>query len=121
MKKIIAAIAGIAIMGMATIASAQDMSAMMGKWKWQEFVIEMGQGGDHGVSAKVISGPANVGMEMMQSPMQMKGDAMVARIKHPANGEIYNAKISIMGPDSWKMDGCTDAGACASGVFNRVK
>ena len=121
MKKIIAAIAGVAILGMATIASAQNMSGMIGKWKWQDFVIEMAQGGDHGVSAKVISGPANVGMEMMQSAMMQKGGNMVARIKHPANGEIYNAKISIMDADSWKMDGCTDAGACASGVFNRVK
>ncbi len=121
MKKIIAAIAGIAAMGMATIASAQDMSAMMGKWKWQEFVVEMGQGGDHGVSAMVIAGPANVGMEMMQSAMMPKDGGMVARIKHPANGEIYNAKITFMSADSWKMDGCTDAGACASGVFERVK
>ena len=121
MNKIIAAIAGIAALSMATIATAQDMSAMMGKWKWQEFVVEMGPGGDHGVSAMVIAGPANVGMEMMQSAMMPKDGGMVARIKHPANGEVYNAKISFLGPDSWKMDGCTDAGACASGVFNRVK
>jgi len=46
---------------------------------------------------------------------------MVARIKHPANGQTYNAKMTFDGADSWKMDGCTNAGACASGTFTRVK
>ena len=112
---------GIATLAMATIASAQDMSAMVGKWKWENFVIEMKMGGEHGVSAVVISGPANVGMEMMQSKMAPQGKAMVARVKHPANGQTYNAKMTFDGADSWNMDGCTDAGACASGVFTRVK
>ena len=121
MKKLIAIIAGIAALGMATLVSAQDMSAMAGKWKWQDFIIEVTVGGPNGVSAKVVSGPANVGMEMMQSPIKPMGNAMVARVKHPANGQIYNAKMTFDGADSWKMDGCTDAGACASGVFTRVK
>ncbi len=120
-KTLTAALIGIAAMGMATIASAQDMSAMIGKWKWQDFVIEVTKGGEFGMSAKVVSGPANVGMEMMQSKMAAKGDAVVARVKHPANGQIYNSKMTFDGADSWKMDGCTDAGACASGVFTRVK
>ena len=61
----------------------------------QDFVVEMGQGGEHGVSAKVISGPANVGMEMMQSAMTPKDGGMVARVKHPANGEVYNLKSPL--------------------------
>ncbi|HHI82254.1 MAG TPA: hypothetical protein ENJ99_03795 [Rhizobiales bacterium] len=121
MKKLIALIAGIAALGMATLASAQDMSAMIGKWQWQAFTIEVTKGGQYGISAKVIAGPANVGMEMMQSAMKPMGNAIVARVKHPANGQIYNAKMTFDGADSWKMDGCTDAGACASGVFTRVK
>lgn len=122
MKKFITgALVGAATLAMSTLAMAQDMSAMMGKWQWQNFVIEVSQGGDFGMSAKVVSGPANVGMEMMQSKMAMKDGAMVARVKHPANGQVYNAKMTFDGADSWKMDGCTDAGACASGVFTRVK
>jgi uncharacterized protein (DUF2147 family) len=120
-KFITGALIGAATFGMTLAASAQDMSNMMGKWQWQNFVIELTKGGEFGVSAKVISGPANVGMEMMQSKMAPQGSAMVARIKHPANGQTYNAKMTFDGADSWKMDGCTDAGACASGVFTRVK
>lgn len=120
-KFIKGALFGAATLAMTTMATAQDMSTMVGKWKWQNFVINMTMGGTHGISAKVFSGPANVGMEMMQSKMAMKGGNMVARIKHPANGQTYNAKMTFDGADSWKMDGCTDAGACASGVFTRVK
>ena len=120
-KYITGALVGLATFSMAAMASAQDMSQMLGKWQWQNFVIELTQGGDFGMSAKVVSGPANVGMEMMQSKMSMQGGNMVARIKHPANGQTYNAKMTFDGADSWKMDGCTDAGACASGVFTRVK
>jgi len=122
MKKVLTgALVGLATFGMTVMASAQDMSAMIGKWQWQQFVIEVTKGGDHGMSAKVVSGPANVGMEMMQSKMAPKGESMVARVKHPANAQTYNAKMTFDGADSWKMDGCTDAGACASGVFTRVK
>ena len=74
------ALVGLATFSMAAMASAQDMSQMMGKWQWQNFVIEMTQGGDFGMSAKVISGPANVGMEMMQSKLSMQGGNMVAQI-----------------------------------------
>jgi len=122
MKKFMTgALVGLSTLAMTALASAQDMSAMIGKWQWQNFVIEVTQGGDHGMSAKVISGPSNVGMEMMQSKMAPQGESMVARVKHPANAQVYNAKMTFDGADSWKMDGCTDAGACASGVFTRVK
>ena len=120
-KTITAALVGLATLAMTAMASAQDMSAMMGKWQWQNFVIEVSAGGPFGMSAKVISGPKNVGMEMMQSKLQPKDGGMVARVKHPATGDTYNAKMTFDGKDSWKMDGCTDAGVCASGVFTRVK
>jgi len=122
MKKFITgALVGAVTLAMAAMASAQDMSGMMGKWQWENFVIEVGPGGDFGMSAKVISGPANVGMEMMQSKLTMQDGNMVARVKHPANGQVYNSRMTFDGADSWKMDGCTDSGACASGVFTRVK
>lgn len=122
MKKFLTAAAfGAATLAMTVAAGAQSLDAMVGKWKWQNFVIEVTKGGDHGISAKVISGPTNVGMEMMQSKMAPKDGGMVARVKHPANGQVYNAKMTFDGADAWKMAGCTDAGACASGVFTRVK
>ncbi len=122
MKKFITgALVGVAALAMTAMASAQDMSGMMGKWQWENFVIEVSSGGDFGMSVKVISGPANVGMEMMQSKLAMQDGNMVARVKHPANGQVYNSRMTFDGADSWKMDGCTDAGACASGVFTRVK
>lgn len=122
MKKFMTgALVGVATLAMTAMASAQDMSAMIGKWQWENFVIEVTQGGDHGLSAKVISGPKNVGMEMMQSKMAPKDGGMVARVKHPATGATYNAKMTFESADAWTMAGCTDANVCASGKFTRVK
>jgi len=114
MKKVLAAVLGMAFMA---VASANPMA---GKWKWEGFVINVTEGGANGLSAKVESGPKNVGMEMIQSPMADKDGAMVGKVKHPMTGMVYNAKMTLDG-DTWKMDGCTDDGACASGNFTRVK
>lgn len=123
MKKFLAAaVIGLSTLAMTTLASAQDMSKMMGKWKWENFVIEVTAGGDHDVSAKVISGPKNVGMEMMQSKMTpLDGGAMGAQVKHPATGDTYNAKLTFKDANTWTMAGCTAANVCASGEFTRVK
>ena len=102
-------------------ASAGDMANMVGKWTWEGFTIDVVEGGANGITAKVISGPKNVGMDMIVTPLAPKDGAMVGKIKHPMTGETYNAKMTTPDPDSWKMDGCTDAGACASGTFKRVK
>ncbi len=122
MKKLFAATAGLALMSLMSVSAlALDMNQMVGKWKWQEFVVQVAKGGQYGVTAKVISGPSNVGMEMIQSPLTQKDGKFVGRIKHPGNGKVYNARMSMPDANSWKMDGCTDDGACASGVFVRVK
>jgi len=122
MKKMIAAAAGLAAMGLLSVtALALDMNQMVGKWKWQDFVVQVTKGGQYGVTAKVISGPSNVGMEMIKSALTEKDGMFVGRIRHPGNGKVYNARMSMPDANSWKMDGCTDDGACASGVFVRVK
>jgi len=122
MRKIVAAAVGLAIAGvMATSAWALDTKKMLGKWKWQDFVVEVTEGGEYGISAKVVSGPKNVGMEMIQSKLEEKDGYIVGRIKHPGNGKVYNTKMSMPDDKSWKLDGCTDDGACATGKFIKVE
>ena len=104
----------------AAVASAGQFEAMVGKWAWQGFTIEVTRGGDHGVSAEVVDGPKNVGMQMIRSDLSRQDGAFVGQVKHPANGKVYNTRISQKGSDAWKLNGCTDGGACASGVFKRV-
>ena len=125
MRKIAAIAMGVAVLGLASsafgAAHMKAMEGMVGKWSWKDFVINCAKGGDHGISCKVEKGPKNVGMEMIQSDLAMKDGAFVGKVKHPMTGEVYNAKMQADGPDKFKMDGCTAAGACASGVFTRVK
>jgi len=122
MKKLAAATIGLIAMGaMAVSAYALDVKKMVGKWKWQDYVVEVTEGGDNGLSAKVVSGPNNVGMEMIQSKLEEKDGKIVGRIKHPGNGKVYNTQLTMPDENAWKLDGCTDDGACASGVFTRMK
>ncbi len=125
MKKIAAAVMGVAVLGLATAAfgaaHGKAMDNMVGKWMWKDFTINCAKGGANGMSCKVEKGPKNVGMEMIQSALAMKDGAFVGKVAHPATGETYNAKMVPDGADKFKMDGCTAAGACASGVFTRIK
>jgi len=126
MRKMLAAATGLAMGGViaASVMAADmalDMKKMTGKWKWRDYVVEVTEGGEHGISAKVISGPSNVGMEMIMSKLEEKAGRIVGRIRHPGNGKVYNTNMTMPDGNSWKLDGCTDDGACASGVFTRVK
>lgn len=103
-------------------AGAGQYGAMVGQWQWQDFTVKVTESGKHGLSAEVVDGPRNVGMEMIRSELEKKGDAVfVGRIKHPSNGKVYNTKLSRQGEDAWELDGCTDSGACATGVFERAE
>ncbi len=115
------ALVGMALGAMSLSAMALDVNKMLGKWKWQDYVVEVTRGGQFGLSAKVLSGPSNVGMEMIQSKLEDKDGKVVGRIRHPGNGKVYNTRLTMPDDNSWKLDGCTDDGACASGVFTRVK
>lgn len=118
MKKIIAATAGIIALGFASSAMA---ASMVGTWEWNGFTINCVEGGDNGMSCKVASGPSNVGMEMIQSKLMEKDGAQVGKIKHPADGKVYNAQMKFDGDDKVVMVGVTDDGAKASGTFTRKK
>lgn len=120
MKQVLTAIVGLAALAFATGASAGSASDMVGKWSWEGFTIQCAEEGANGMSCKVIDGPKNVGMEMIQSALVPDGDGFKGKIKHPATGEDYNAKMVYDGSSAWQMDGCTAAGACASGKFTKV-
>ena len=116
-----AALCGLVLGAWGAAAAAADFDAMVGKWAWEGYVIKVTKEGPYGLSAKVIEGPKNVGMEMIQSEPDLRADFFIAKVKHPANGKVYHTKISQQGPDTWQLDGCTDGGACATGVFTRVE
>jgi len=107
--------------GFLSSANAAGTADMVGKWKWTDFSIECKEGGANGMSCTVTDGPKNKGMEMIQSKLEAKGAEFVGKIKHPASGDIYNAKMSLKDANTWAMDGCTDAGVCAKGEFTRIK
>lgn len=119
MKKVFAAVLGLAALGVST--SAYAANPMVGKWKWEAFTIDCTEGGANGMSCIVSDGPKNKGMEMVKSKLEPKDGAFVGQIAHPMTGETYNAKMVQDGADAFKMDGCTAGGACASGTFTRVK
>ena len=122
MKRVILSGAIISVAcGLMTSANAAGLADMVGKWKWTDFTIECKEGGANGMSCTVTDGPKNKGMEMVQSKLEAKGSDFVGKIKHPASGDIYNAKMTMKDADTWAMDGCTDAGVCAKGDFTRVK
>ncbi len=119
MKKILAATVGVIAFGFASAAMAAN--PMVGTWEWNGYTINCAEGGANGMSCKVASGPSNVGMEMVMSKLMAKGDATVGKIKHPADGKVYNAQMKFDGNDKVVMTGVTDDGAKASGTFTRKK
>lgn len=106
-------------------ANAADLKQMVGTWKWTDFTIQVNECATNpsgaGLCATVAAGPKNVGIEMIRSKLQAQVDgSFVGKIGHPASGATYNAKMTLQG-NTWHMNGCTDAGVCASGDFIRLK
>lgn len=120
MKKLLSTLIVGATLAFSATASALDTSKMVGKWKWEGFVINVTKGGKHEISATVESGPKNIGMQMIQSNLTPKGDALVGSIKHPATGDIYKTKMMLKDANTWSMNGCTSSGVCAEGDFTRI-
>lgn len=106
-------------------AGAVDIKSLVGTWKWTDFTVQAKEctanPSGAGLCMAVIAGPKNIGMEMIRSKFDDRGaNEFVGKIAHPASAEIYNTKMTING-DVWHMDGCTDAGVCATGDFIRQK
>ena len=106
-------------------ANAVDVSKLVGTWKWTDFTVKSVTCNTNpsgaGLCMTVTAGPKNIGMEMIRSKFEDKADGkFFAKVAHPATGEIYNTNMTLTG-DVWHMDGCTDAGVCATGDFVRQK
>jgi len=110
-----------AVLSLAVAAPAIADQSMVGTWKWGDYTVECKEGGDHGMSCTVMGGPKNMGMEMIRSALAKDGESFSGQIAHPATAEIYNTKMMMKDADTWTLDGCTDAGVCAKGVFVRLK
>ena len=104
-----------------TGASAADLKDMIGKWRWQQFTIEVGACQTDNICAKVVGGPKNVGMELFASKLVPKDGNLIGQIVHPETQETYNTRFQQKGPDAWRLDGCTAARVCLGGEFARVK
>lgn len=122
MKNTIKAFVTIAILSMGNSAMAEPkIESMIGEWKWADFTIRVGKCDKTEVCAKVVSGPKNVGLQMIQSKLIPSEGSFVGKVAHPQTGDTYNSKISMLSTNVWHIDGCTAANVCASGDFKRVK
>lgn len=105
--------------------AAAELKDMVGKWQWTDYTVDVEEcttnPSGSGLCATVTAGPKNVGLEMIRSKLENKGDVLVGQIAHPATAEIYSTKMTLKDPDTWGMDGCTAANVCATGDFKRVK
>src|SRR4051794_13000079 len=104
--------------GPALAAAPPDMA---GKWRWQDFTIEVRECQVDSVCARVVAGPKNVGMDIFDSKMVAKGGDWVGQITHPESKQVYNTRFQQKDKDHWRLDGCTAAKVCLSGEFVRVK
>ena len=123
--KVLAAVAfGLTLSFGAMSAQAASLDAMIGKWKWTDFEVEVTKCETNpsgaGICAVVTSGPKNVGMEMILSKLEARGEEFLGRIAHPMTGDAYNTRLQLKDANTWSMDGCTDANVCAQGDFVRV-
>lgn len=123
MKKLVTIMSALAIgLGISqSVLASTNYDTMVGTWKWENFTIQVKKCDQTGVCAKVISGPKNVGMQMIKSKLMQSGKDFVGKVAHPQTGATYNSKISMVSTDDWHIDGCTDQNVCASGDFKRVK
>jgi hypothetical protein len=102
-------------------ASAAGLKDLIGKWRWQQFTIEVTQCQPDSICAKVVAGPKNVGIELFASKLTSKDGMLFGQIVHPDTKDIYNTRFQQTGQDTWRLDGCTVARVCLSGEFVRVR
>ena len=102
-------------------ALAADLKDMIGKWRWQQFTVEVTACQGDSICAKVVEGPKNVGMEVFATQLAVKDGSLVGQIVDPNTKEIYSTRFQQQAEDKWHLDGCTAARVCLSGEFLRVK
>lgn len=122
MKKLAKFLLALAALSLSYSAIAKnDVYSMLGTWKWEGFTIKVDKCDKTEVCAEVLSGPKNIGLQMIQTKLTQSGDSFVGKIAHPQTGDTYNSKLSMANADTWHIDGCTDNNVCASGDFTRLK
>ena len=121
MKQRIVMCTAIFVVTWSLAVSAADLRDMIGKWRWQQFTIEVSECQGDTVCAKVVDGPKNVGMQMFSSKLTAKGGEWFGQIAHPETRETYNTRFQRTGSDTWRLDGCTVAKVCLTGEFVRVR
>lgn len=122
MKNIIKTFIALVALSAANNAVAKnDIYSMLGTWKWEDFTIKVDKCDKTEVCATVMSGPKNVGLQMIKTKLSASGESFVGKIAHPQTGDTYNSKLSMASTDTWHIDGCTDNNVCASGDFSRIK
>ena len=122
MKKFKMGLLSLVVLGATNSAFAKnDVYSMIGTWKWEGFTIKVDKCDKTDVCAEVLSGPKNVGLQMIQTKLTPSGDDFVGKIAHPQTGDTYNSKLTMANNDTWHIDGCTDTNVCASGDFTRLK
>jgi uncharacterized protein (DUF2147 family) len=122
MKKISTLVAAMFAIGFAQqVLAKPTLEEMVGTWKWESFTIKVQKCESTGVCAEVLSGPKNVGLQMIQSKLAASDAGFVGKVAHPQTGDTYNSKISMVNATTWHIDGCTTSNVCASGDFTRMK
>jgi uncharacterized protein (DUF2147 family) len=104
----------------ASPALAATPQEMVGRWRWQDYTIEVTACQGDNACAKVVAGPKNVGMDIA-SKLVAKNGEWVGQVTHPETKEVYNTRFQQKDKDRWRLDGCTAAKVCLSGEFVRVK
>ena len=107
--------------GLSVAAAAADLKDMVGRWRWQDFTIEVVECKGDNICAKVTAGPKNVGLDLFTSKLTTKDGDWFGQITHPDTKEIYNTRFQHKDKDRWRLDGCTTAKVCLTGEFVRVK
>lgn len=102
-------------------AAAGVPKDMIGKWRYQDFTIEVSECRTEQVCAKVIAGPKNVGMEIFASKLVAKGGGLQGQIIEPETKQLYYTQFRETDADTWHLYGCTAAGVCLSMEFVRIK
>ena len=102
------------------LASASELSEMLGKWTWQNFTIEVRECSGKRLCSNVIAGPKNVGMEIFASEMIHKDGDWYGQIVNPETGATYNTRLHFTDAKAWHLDGCTASKICLSGEFIRA-
>ena len=119
-----------AVLGLCTLilafvpATAQtadpDFDKVVGKWKWENVVLEITRCAETELCAKVIKGNSKCGGKMIRSKIvKIDADNSSGSICHPNDGKIYKSKITTVDAETISMKG-SSGGNIFEGTFTRL-